>query len=284
MFIAPMLAQKATQPFDGEQYIAEPKMDGFRLILSTLDGVKAYTRHGNEVTARFPELWQPPIPPGTVLDGELIATDNHGRPDFEKVMKRLQTRNPIKVKRLSRSLPVQYVVFDILYHQGNALTHLPLMKRKELLEDVLPENGAFSIIRYIHSNGTGLFEGTKQMGLEGIVLKRKDSTYHVGKRSWDWQKVVHWRETEVVITGYRKDEPGWLIALEEDGQLRPCGMLELGIHPKARRAFYQVAQQIKTREDRQFIHVEPRIRCQVKYKKETHAGYLREPVFQGFKL
>jgi DNA ligase 1 len=122
------------------------------------------------------------------------------------------------------------------------------------------------------------------MGLEGIVLKRKDSTYHVGKRSWDWQKVVHWRETEVVITGYRKDEPGWLIALEEDGQLRPCGILELGIHPKARKAFYKVAQQIKAREDRQFIYVEPLIHCQVKYKKETHAGYLREPVFQEFKL
>jgi DNA ligase 1 len=93
MFIAPMLAQKATQPFDDEQYIAEPKMDGFRLILSTLDGVKAYTRHGNEVTARFPDLWQPPIPPGTVLDGELIVTDNHGRPEFT-VMERACLKEP----------------------------------------------------------------------------------------------------------------------------------------------------------------------------------------------
>jgi DNA ligase 1 len=63
-----------------------------------------------------------------------------------------------------------------------------------------------------------------------------------------------------------------LIALEEDGQLRPCGMLELGIHPKARKAFYQV-QQIKTHEDRRFIYLEPRIHWQIKYKKETHAGY-----------
>jgi hypothetical protein len=76
-------------------------MDGFRLILTTMDGVKAYTRHGNEVSARFPELKQAFIPDGTVLDGEFIVTDNQGRPDFELVMKRLQARNPVKIQQLA---------------------------------------------------------------------------------------------------------------------------------------------------------------------------------------
>jgi len=70
MFISPMLAQKADQPFDDERIIVEPKMDGFRLILSTMDGIKAYTRHGNDVSSRFPELKQASIPHGTVVDGE----------------------------------------------------------------------------------------------------------------------------------------------------------------------------------------------------------------------
>ncbi|PTX47237.1 ATP dependent DNA ligase-like protein [Melghirimyces profundicolus] len=104
-------------------------MDGFRLLLSTMDGVKAYTRHGNEVSSRFPELLHPPIPGGTVLDGELTVTDSQGRPDFERVMKRLKTRDPMKVKRLARSLPVQYVVFDILMHRGETVMDRSLMER-----------------------------------------------------------------------------------------------------------------------------------------------------------
>lgn len=280
--LKPMLAHKVDAPFDDEQTIVEPKMDGFRLLLSTKDGlIEAHTRHGNEVKERFPELGVPPVPSGSILDGELIVM-NEGRPDFEKVMKRLMTQDPRKIQQLTRTLPVQYVVFDILQHRGQRVTHLPLMERKALLEETLQENDGFSQIRYIEGNGTGLFKATKAAGLEGIVIKRKDSIYEVGRRSWAWQKVVHWQETEVVITGYRKKESGWLIAVEEDGRLRPGGVMELGIGAKERKAFYQVARLIQTHEDRKFVHLEPRIRCRIKYKKRTHAGYLREPVFQGF--
>ncbi|WP_281257624.1 hypothetical protein [Planifilum fimeticola] len=278
-----MLVQKAERPFDNEGIIAEPKMDGFRLILSTIDGMKAYTRHGNEVSARFPELKQFSIPKGTVLDGELIVTDDHGRSDFEWVMKRLQARNPKKIERLVRELPVQYVVFDILYHRGKSVVDLPLVERKALLDEVVKENDVLARIRFIEGGATGLFQATGDAGLEGIVIKRKDAPYQPGKRSWSWQKVIHWKEAEVVITGYRKDEPGWLISVEEDG-LRPGGIMELGMGPTERKAFYLVAQSIKTHEDRRFVYLEPRIRCRVKYKKRTHAGFLRETVFQGFVL
>ena len=179
--LKPMLAHKAEAPFDDEHTIVEPKMDGFRLILSTVDGVKAYTRHGNEVTQRFPELWTPPIPPDTILDGELIVM-NEGQPDFERVMKRLMTQDPRKVEYLTRTLPVQYVVFDILQHRGQQVTQLSLMERKALLEDALQEDNTFSRIRYIEGNGTGLFQATREKELEGIVIKRKDSIYEVGRR------------------------------------------------------------------------------------------------------
>lgn len=84
-----------------------------------------------------------------------------------------------------------------------------------------------------------------------------------------------------VITGYRKQKPGWLIAVEEDGRVRPSGVMELGIGPKDRKVFYEVAGLIQTHEDRQFVHIEPRIRCRIKYKKRTHAGYLVSPFFKG---
>lgn len=284
MFISPMLAQKADQPFDDERIISEPKMDGFRLILTMMDGVKAYTRHGNEVSARFPELKRTSIPTGTVLDGELTVTDNQGRPDFERAMKRLQSRSPKKIERLTRELPVQYVVFDILYHQGNRVMDHPLMERKALLEEAIKENDVLARIRFVEGNATGLFQATGEAGLEGIVIKRKDAPYRPGIRSGSWRKVIHWKEAEVIITGYRKDAPGWLIAIEKDVRLRPGGIMELGIGPTERKAFYPVARLIKTHEDRRFVYLEPRIRCWVKYKKRTHAGFLREPVFQGFVL
>lgn len=284
MFFSPMLAHKADQPFDDQRMIAEPKMDGFRLLLSTIDEVNAYTRHGNNVTDRFPELWSLPLPGGLVLDGELIVADPQGRPDLEQVMRRLQTRDPIKIKRRARTQPVQYIIFDLLYYRGQSVMDRPLIERKSLLDEVIEENDVFSRIRYVEEKATGLFRATGEAGLEGIVIKRKDSRYLPGKRSWAWQKVIHWHEAEVVVTGYRKKDPGWLIAVEEDGHLRPGGVMKLGIGPRERRAFYQVAQQIKTKEDRQFVHVEPRIHCRVKYKKWTHAGYLREPVFQCFCL
>ncbi len=182
MFISPMLAQKLDKPYDDERIIAEPKMDGIRLLLTTMDGVKAYTRHGNEVLDRFPELRESFIPHGTVLDGELIVTDGEGLPDFERVMKRLQTRNPQKIERLARELPVQYVVFDILYHRGKAVLDRPLMERKALLDEVVQESDVLARIRFVEGNATGLFQATGDGGLEGVVIKRKDSLYLPGRR------------------------------------------------------------------------------------------------------
>lgn len=284
MFISPMLAQKLDRPYDDERIIAEPKMDGIRLILSAMNGMKAYTRHGNEVLNRFSELKECSIPSGTVLDGELIVTDSEGLPDFERVMKRLQTQSPKKIERLALEFPVQYVAFDVLYHKGKSVLDRPLMERKALLDEVVQENDVLARIRFVEGNATGLFRATGEAGLEGIVIKRKDSLYLPGRRSMSWQKVIHWHKAEVVITGYRKDEPGWLIASKEGGRLRPRGIMELGMGPAERKAFYPVAQSIKTHEDGKFVYLEPRIRCRVKYKKETHAGFLREPVFQEFVL
>lgn len=181
--LKPMMAQKADTSSDDERTIVESKMDGFRLLLSTVDCVKAYTRHGNEVTNRFPELWTPPVPADTILDRELIVI-HEGRPDFGKVMKRLMTQDSGKVQQLTRTHPVQYVVFDLLQHRGQRVTYLPLMERKTLLEETLQEDDSFSRIRFVEGNGTGLFQATNDAGLEGIVIKRKYSIYEVRHRSW----------------------------------------------------------------------------------------------------
>jgi DNA ligase 1 len=128
MFISPMLLQKTDKPFNHDDYVSELKMDGFRLIYSNLEGKKLYTRHRTNITNRFPELLNLDIPKGTVLDGEVVVTDTSGKPVFEAVMSRFSAFNSEKVKYLSNHEPVSFVVFDVLYHKGEKVTHLPLYK------------------------------------------------------------------------------------------------------------------------------------------------------------
>jgi DNA ligase 1 len=282
VFIAPMLAHQSDRPFDDDEYIAEPKMDGFRLILSTMDGIRAYTRHGNDVTDHFPELSTLSVPSRTVLDGELIVTDDGGRPDFEAVMRRLQARKPEKIERLAKRLPVQYVVFDVLYNKGRDVTKQPLMERKAMLSETIDEDDIIATIRYVEGCGTDLFNTCSKMDLEGIVLKKKDTPYLSGKRSKAWQKVINYKEAKVVITGYRKREFGWIIGIEEGSDIRPVGVLELGVSPAERKALYEVSSLIKITENEKFVYLEPRLRCKVKYRGWTSKGYMRLPVFQHF--
>src|SRR4051794_22758998 len=107
-----MLLQRSEQPFDDESYITELRLDGIRLILSKFDNkVRLYTRHNNEVTARFPELSSLDIPNGTVLDGEIIVTDPTGKPDFEAMMSRFQSRN-----KIVENGTLSYIVFDVIQY------------------------------------------------------------------------------------------------------------------------------------------------------------------------
>jgi DNA ligase 1 len=133
MFVSPMLLQKLESPFDDDSYITELKLDGIRLVLSKIDNkVRLYTRHNNEVTSRFPELLDIDLPNGTVLDGEIIVSDHEGKPDFEAMMSRFQSSRNNQEHNLS------YVVFDVIQYKGSSVTNLPLLERKQLLDEIIP--------------------------------------------------------------------------------------------------------------------------------------------------
>lgn len=159
-------------------------MDGIRFIYSTTDGTKFYTRHNNEVTECFPEPMSKEISKGTILDGEIILPDPEGKPDFEGLMSRFHTKSDRRIKTLLTNWSITYCVFDVLCHEGKLVTHLPLIERKELLDKVLPD-GLPRIVKTLSVKGKGkaLFQSVKEKDLEGIVLKKKDSKYDVGKRS-----------------------------------------------------------------------------------------------------
>jgi DNA ligase 1 len=275
MFVSPMLLHKSDQPFDDEDYITELKLDGIRLILSKFNNkVRLYTRNNNEVTTKFPELLSIDIPDGTVLDGEIIVTDNDGKPDFEAMMERFQS------KRSEHS--IQYCVFDIICLQGEKVK-LSLVERKKLLEQVVKETDKIMLLKWIYGNGEAYFDLVQQKGLEGIVLKRADSLYQIGKRSKDWLKVINYQYADTVITGIRKDEFGLLLAVEENGKLIPGGIMEF-VPQKEKMKFYQRYNDLIVEEDKKFIYLKPDIRCKVKFRNYTKAGLLRIPSFVEYKM
>jgi DNA ligase 1 len=248
-------------------------MDGFRLIYSNIEDKKLYTRHNTDITTRFPELLNLDIPKGTVLDGEVVVTDSSGKPDFEAVMSRFSIFNSDKVKYMAKHEPVSFVVFDVLYHKGEKVTHLPLYKRKEILDTLIPVNTpVLSKVMSIESNSTALFELIKEQNLEGIVLKQKDSTYEIGKRSHSWLKVINYQYTNVIVNGYRKEKFGWLLSYDYG---KHAGILELGV-PKEEK--YRVYRMDKRDENDKFVFIEP-VSCYVKNRNITKAGLLRLPSY-----
>lgn len=272
MFVSPMLLQKVAEPFDDDSYITELKLDGIRLILSKFDNkVRLYTRHNNEVSAKFPELLTIGVPDGTVLDGEIIVSDECGKPDFEAMMSRFLSQRKLEKGTLS------YVVFDVIQYKGKSVTRLPLMDRKRLLDEIIPQDSSLvAKVKYIEGHGSVFFDLVRQQGWEDIVLKRKESRYEVGKRSQAWLKVINYQYDDVMITGLRKGEFGLLLSFL-DG--RPAGIMEF-MPPKERNALYGQLEVVS--EDDKFTFIEP-VQCRVKFRNITKAGLFRIPSFVAWK-
>lgn len=277
MFMPPMLLEYAinNEPFDDDRYLAQLKLDGIRLLVSKMNNLRLYTKH-TDATNRFPELHNPPIEKGTMLDGELIVTDEDGKPDFEACLNRFNSK---KAKH-----HIQYCAFDILWYQGENVTRLPLEKRLELLDSAFVETEYYKKMRTIEGSAIKFFDIVKAAGLEGIVLKRKTSPYLTtggghSIRSWSWQKVLNYHFSEVVITGYSRDHK-WLIGSREGTRIKPMGLLHLGVTGKHRKKVWPVLLQSKIGESGQFVFVDPLVRCLVKHRAFYKSGFMRLPVLE----
>jgi DNA ligase-1 len=247
--------------------------------------VRLYTRHNNDCTRQYPEIASALFPHDIVLDGEIACVDPiKGISDFEAVMARFQAKKADKIAALTVSQPVTFVIFDVLQYNGKDLRSLPLMQRKEILASIPLPSASFGIAPFIEGAGEALFTQIEEREMEGIVGKRKESVYETGRRSDNWRKVINWSYADVFITGYRKEEFGWLAAVPalDNAKMRPAGIIELGANPTHKKAFYNVVKPLITGEDRNFIYVEPRIRARVKMRNWTKSGMLRSPVFDGF--
>ncbi|MBD3918189.1 ATP-dependent DNA ligase [Paenibacillus sp. PR3] len=279
-FYEPMLLEQADHPFDDERYVFEPLIDGHRLLLSLNKGkVTLYTRHHYEVTRQYPELHNIPVIEAcdVVLDGEVARSDEDGKFDFELLMERFRAAKPARIRENSKTKPVHYYVFDILYYNGEDMRLRPLWERKLLLHRILQPNAFYSLMLCVEENGKALFDLMQQRNLGGIVAKNRNSKY-VGKRSSDWLKIINYTYVNVDLVGYRKNQFGWLAHY----QGHSVGVIELAVPPVARKAFFSIAEQIKCAEDRDFVYIQPHLKAQVRTRHWSRDGMLRAPEFVDF--
>jgi DNA ligase D-like protein (predicted ligase) len=192
-FIEPMECLSVPKLPDAANWVWEIKIDGYRAIAVKSDRVNLYSRTKNPFNDKFPYIADAlaDLPPGTVVDGELVAVDENGRPNF----------NLLQNFRTGASR-IHFYVFDLLCLRNRDTTKLPLIERRELLETLAFKDKRIKIVDYVEAQPTELLVAVREQQLEGIVGKRKDSRYEAGKRSGAWIKFRVNSGQEFVIGGY----------------------------------------------------------------------------------
>jgi bifunctional non-homologous end joining protein LigD len=210
--LSPMLASHGQLPV-GDAWAYEVKWDGVRALVAVEGGtVRATSRNGNDITGGYPELLGL-TGPDRLLDGELVAFVD-GRPDFGALQSRMHVRSPRR--QLVEATPVTFLPFDVLHVEDSSLLGLSYDERREVLEQLHP-----GVPAAFHGGGDVLLASTKEQGLEGVVAKRRDSTYVPGRRSDAWVKVKHVNRQSAVVCGWKEGAGG------RSGML---GSLLLGVH------------------------------------------------------
>jgi bifunctional non-homologous end joining protein LigD len=201
----PMLATVADGIPAGPEWVHEVKWDGMRILADvSAAGLRLTSRNGNDVTRSFPELGDlPDAYEDLLLDGEVVALDG-GRPSFRALAERMHVTDQRKAERLATTRPVTFMIFDLVRLFGSDLTAQPWSARRELLER-LDLQGRHWQVPPVYDDGQELWEATRDNGLEGIVSKRRSSTYVAGRRSPDWRKKSHRQSISAVVGGWRPE-------------------------------------------------------------------------------
>jgi bifunctional non-homologous end joining protein LigD len=296
--IEPMLPQLAHKPPDSEGYIYEVKWDGIRAMISLDEGqIRIHTRSRVEITKQFPELLVPEQAlraTSGLFDGEIVCLEADGKPDFKDVIHRLQQNTEGGIERAKAKHPAVCYLFDCLYLDGRAIVNEPLTRRREWLEDAIKKDSPYRLSQAVE-DGTAFFEAVKQMGLEGIMAKQRNSTYVPGKRSESWLKIKTRQTLDCAIIGYtlgkgdRKRSFGALHLAQASGkELKYVGKVGTGLDDHALKAVFAQLEKLrrikrpikeKPLDDAQSIWVESKLVCEVQFASLTKDGMLREPVF-----
>lgn len=299
-FIPPMLATLVAAPFDDPDWSFEIKWDGFRVeAVIDKDVVRLWTR-GQQDAARyfgpFLESKDWISAKQAIVDGEVIALDERGEPDFALLQARIKGRGVSGAVN-----PFVYEVFDLLYLDGRSLLDEPLEMRRKLLGDVLRPDPRVRLSEDIEGEGIGFYEAAQARGLEGIMAKDRRAPYVPGARTMSWQKIKIRPEQELIVGGWKRglgtavDLGALLVGVYEDGALRYAGKVGAGF-TKDRRAELLAALQPLAADDPPFDGQVPRpvakdanwIRPELVIRAEfagwTGDGLVRQAAYKGFDL
>jgi bifunctional non-homologous end joining protein LigD len=313
-FIPPMSATLTDSAFDNDGWLFEIKWDGYRVEAVVRDGqARIWTRRRIDAASYFPDLagradWIEADE--AIVDGEVVALDSEGRPDFSLLQDRTglrgleqaTRRRPADAPRLTSeeraAIPLAYMAFDLLHLDGRSLLDVPLEDRKRVLRRILRPHHMVRYASHVVGDGTTFKEIAADRGLEGVMAKRRDSPYLPGKRTRDWLKIKLRGEQELVVVGWlpgkgtHKDLGSLIVAVNEDGKLRHAGQVGSGIDAKTRRALLDAMDSIRREKSPldpvprlpQARWVEPRIVVRAEFTEWTSDKLLRQPAFKGVEV
>jgi len=304
----PMLASLGSERSipDPEDWAYEMKWDGVRCIAVVRDGeVRLLSRNGADTTPTYPELGDLAglvSADSAVLDGEIVALDARGRPDFGLLQTRMKLTYRAEIDAARRATPVRLMLFDLLELDGTDLTGLEYRQRRELLGKAVDEaeDGHVQVPPALDATLEEAVEASRQLGLEGILAKRLVSDYQPGARSASWVKIKHVHTQEVVVVGWRPGrgsraaKVGSLLVAVPDGvDLRYVGRVGSGL---TERDLAEVGARLKKLArktaplgdvpgaDASDAHwVRPALVGEVQYSEHTATGRLRHPVWRGWR-
>lgn len=301
--LRPMLATSSPAlPAGQEAWAFEPKWDGVRALAHCAPGdVRVVTRRGRDATPTWPELAGLGDALGTpaVLDGEVVAFED-GRPSFERLQQRMHVADPGAVARARRSVPATFLVFDVLWLDGELLVGRPQRARRELLEGLRIRSGPWQRSPSHEGEGDALLAAARDLGLEGVVAKRLDSVYEPGRRSRSWLKVKVERRQELVVAGWLPGEGGRGGRLgsvvvgyhDPGGALRYAGRVGTGFTEAELARVEGLLRPLATATS-PFTpppppppgtrFAEPALVAEVRFTGWTAAGILRHPVYLGLR-
>ena len=219
---------------DGLQWVFEIKLDGYRAIAVKAGGrVNLFSRRHKSFDHHYPLIVEAlgELPEGTVVDGEIVALDDSGRPDF----------NLLQNFR-SEASHIHYFVFDLLIYQSRDLSRLPLVERRKLLKSLKLASGRIRIAEQFKASANDMLAAVRQQQLEGVIGKRKDSLYESGKRSGAWVKCRVNRGQELVIGGYIPGPHGFdslIVGYYQGKDLMYVARVRNGFVPASRRQVFE---------------------------------------------
>jgi len=302
--VVPMLARTGELPADDEDWGFEIKWDGVRAIAYCAPGeVRLESRNLKEISDSYPELGRLDRALGSrqaVLDGEIVAFDNEGRPNFGRLQQRMHIASREHARRLAKQTPVSYVIFDLLWLDGHSLMELPYAERRAQLARLALDGEAWQTPEHVVGHGRQLLKASQEQHLEGVVAKRLSSRYEPGRRGGSWLKIKTFGRQEFVIGGWlpgkgrRSSTIGALLlgVFEAKGSLRYVGRVGTGFSDKELvrlQGLLEPLQQASSpfsageRPPRQASFVQPRLVAEVDFAEWTSAGNIRHPSYKGLR-